>query len=375
MFLHLFTYRLRVLLRDKETIFWTLLFPIALSLFFFMALSGLKNVGQFQVIPIAVVEETPNPGLDTLLESLAQGEDPLFSLRRVSMSEAQELLDESKVSGILTVQETPSMKVNTSGLSQSIVKAFLDEYNQTGSTVRRILEINPTAATQIGSILADRREYTLDQPIGSGGYSMVLGYYYALIAMTCFYGGFLGMTEVNQIQANLSKRAARINIAPVHKMKAFLANLSASILILFVEISLFLSFLMFVLDIDFGPKTLLVILTTGLGALTGLSFGAFLSAVLKTGENVKNGIFVGVTMLGSFLSGLMFGDMKFLVQTKAPLLSLLNPVNLLADSYYALYVYDDLTRFVQNLSGLAGFALFFSLGTYLIIRRRRYASV
>ncbi|QSX07620.1 ABC transporter permease [Alkalibacter rhizosphaerae] len=375
MFKHLFTYRLKVLLRDKETIFWTLLFPIALSLFFYMALSGLRNVGGFETISIALVEEQNNPTFETVLESLSTGEDPMFDIRESTLEEARDLLEDSTISGIIQVSDTPSLVVNTSGIRQSILKSFLDEYLQTSSTVARILQEDPSTGPRIGQVIAQRMEYTKDAPISKGEYNMVLGYYYALIAMTCFYGGFLGMAEVNQIQANLSKRAARLNIAPVHKMKAFLYNLSASFLIQLVEMGFFLAFLLFVLKVDFGDKTGWILLTTLVGAVTGLSFGAFISAAVKGSENTKNGIFIGVTMLCSFLAGLMFHEMKYLVQTNVPILARLNPVNLLADSYYSLYVFDSLDRYFQNLAGLLIFTLVFSLGTYLIIRRRKYASL
>lgn len=375
MFRHIFMYRLRVLLRKKEAVFWTLAFPIALSVFFFLALSGLATMDEFNTIPVAVVEEQDNPLFEDVLKSLSTGEDPLFEIQFVDSSEAEALLKEETVSGIITVTQTPRLTVVGSGINQSILKSFLDEYIQTNSTFGRILEQNPSAAGELAAALSDRREYTQALPVGNGDYNMVLGYYYALIAMTCFYGGFFGMEEVNQIQGNLTKRAARLNIAPVHKLKAFVYSLSASILIHLIEMGLLLAFLLFVLKIDFGTRTPLVLLTTLVGALTGVSFGSFISATVKGSENTKGGIFIAVTMLCTTLAGLMYHDIKYLVQTNLPILARINPVNLLADSYYSLYVYDTLAQFYQNMASLIGFSLFFTIGTYLMIRRRTYASI
>jgi ABC-2 type transport system permease protein len=375
MFMHIFTYRLRVLLRDKEMIFWTMLFPIALSIFFYMSLSGLRNMGTFEPIPVAVVENQVNDTFSDVLDAVSSGESPLLSMDRVDGPKALSLLEASQVSGIITLAPQPTLTVNASGLHQSILKSFMDQYAQTTVTIQRILTENPGAGPQIGEILAQQTDFTVEVPLGNGDYNMVLSYYYALIAMTCFYGGFFGMEEINQIQANLSKRGARINLAPVHKMKAFLYSLSASILIHLIEVALFLAFLVFVLDVRFGSQTGRILLITALGALTGVSFGAFVSAIFKLHENAKSGLFVGITMLGSFLAGLMFGDMKYLVQTHAPILARLNPIHLLADAYYALYVFDSPLRYYQNMAGLVGFTLFFSIGTYLIIRRRTYASL
>ena len=43
MFWHLYGGRLRSLLRDKENLFWTLLFPILLATMFYVAFSNLMS--------------------------------------------------------------------------------------------------------------------------------------------------------------------------------------------------------------------------------------------------------------------------------------------------------------------------------------------
>ena len=45
MSLHIFGNRLKCLLRDKENVFWTMLFPILLAVFFNLALSNV-NAGE-----------------------------------------------------------------------------------------------------------------------------------------------------------------------------------------------------------------------------------------------------------------------------------------------------------------------------------------
>jgi len=62
-----------------------------------------------------------------------------------------------------------------------------------------------------------------------------------------------------------------------------------------------LLFVRFVLGIDFGSKSALVVLTTIVGSLTGASFGAFISALVKKGENLKVAIIITVSTAGSFL--------------------------------------------------------------------------
>ncbi|MDD2556643.1 MAG: ABC transporter permease, partial [Syntrophaceticus sp.] len=177
------------------------------------------------------------------------------------------------------------------------------------------------------------------------------------------------------IQADISPLAARINVAPVHKLKTIISSMSASLLIHLTEMLLLLIFLRFVLQVDFGSKIGFVILTTVIGSIAGVTFGALISALVKKSEGIKVAILIGVTMFGSFLAGMMYQNMKYIVAQKIPVLSYLNPVNLLTDAFYCLYYYDTFSRYALNMGILSIFIVIFCVGTYSIIRRRKYASL
>ena len=84
---------------------------------------------------------------------------------------------------------------------------------------------------------------------------------------------------------------------------------------------------------------------------------------------------IGVTMVGCFLAGMMYQNMKYVVAQKVPVLSYLNPVNLLTDAFYSLYYYDTLSRYALNIGILCVFIVIFCIGTYITIRRRKYANL
>ncbi len=77
----------------------------------------------------------------------------------------------------------------------------------------------------------------------------------------------------------------------------------------------------------------------------------------------------------SFLSGMMYDKMKYIVSTRIPILGYLNPVNLITDCFYSLYYYDTHSRFFINIVILCVFIAIFSLCTYLVLRRQRYTSL
>ncbi len=359
--------------------FWTLFFPLLLATFFNMSLSNLNNTEAFHPIDIAVVDNDryrQNKDFQSVLEEVSQGEDRIFNLTKTDGEKAEKLLDDGKIKAYVTVGTEIGMTVRESGLSQNIVRAFLNSYSQTSSAVASIVRENP-ASVKNGLIeaVSDRGEYTREVSGSSAEPNNVLNYFYSLIAMSCLYGGFWGLKEVTDIQADLSQRAARVNVAPVHKLKIFLYNMCAAILLHFSEMLVLLAYLYFGLKIDFGSKTLFVLLTTFAGSVLGVSFGAFVSALVKKGEGVKVAVLLAVSMAGSFLAGMMSEEMKYIVAQNVPVLSYLNPVNLLTDALYSLYYYDVMTRYGWNMAAVCAFALLFCLGSYFMIRRQKYASL
>lgn len=380
MFYHIFKNRLKCIIRDKTMIFWTLAFPLILATFFNLALSNIDSHEMFNSIDIAVVKNEAyqkDENFRDFLEKASQGDSKLFNIQLGTEEEAEKLLDKGKVVGYILVGGKITLNVKNSGIYQTIVKSALDQYIQTASSVTNIATHNPKALSN-GLIedINDRRTYTKDIQLGRQGKpDSVVTYFYALIAMSCLYGAFFGLKEITDSQADLSKRGARLNVAPVHKLKALIAGLSAAYIVLLLEILTLMSYLVFILKVDFGNQIGYIFLTCIIGCTTGLSFGAVISAVVKKREGVKIAILIGGTMTMSFLSGMMFGEMKYIIEKNVPALSYINPAALIADALYSLYFFDSHTRFFTNIGLLSVFTIIFSLTTYLITRRRQYASL
>ncbi len=378
MFLHIFIYRLKCLLRDKTTIFWTLTFPLVLAVFFQLAFSSISSDEIFEVIDIAVIDDAQYQGdqyFRLALQEASKGDSRLFNCSVTTAPEAQRLLDDDLIKGYITVEAPIKLTVKESGISQNIIKSYIDNYTQTISAVSTILMSNPAKQQEVLSSLADRENYIKEVSRTGAEPNTMLNYFYSLIAMACFYGGFLGMRETTDIQADISPLAARINVAPVHKLKAFLYSLCAALLIHFVEMLALLGFMRYVLKIDFGYRAGYVLLTTIIGSMAGVLMGALISAAVKKSEGLKVAVVLTISMLGSTLAGMMYQDIKYIVAQNVPVLSYINPINLLTDALYSLYYYDNLSRYFLNMALLSVFTILATSGTYLILRRRKYASL
>ena len=125
MFVHIFTTRLKCLLRDRGTIFWTMMFPIVLALLFNATLRNIDARAEgFQPVSIAVIndaayaEDTP---FQKALEAASTGDDRIFSLTLVTREEAESLLEAGTVSGYYAAGDPISVTAGSSGFEASLM--------------------------------------------------------------------------------------------------------------------------------------------------------------------------------------------------------------------------------------------------------------
>lgn len=378
MFGHIFINHLKILLKNKVMIFWTLVFPLVLGTFFNVAFSNLKSTEEFEPVNIAVVNDN-NFKSDTTFKSVIEelskdGEDQVFNTKYVSEAKAKDLLDHQKIDGYIVVDKTIALKVRSNGLSQTIIKSVIDNYYQMISVVTHISEFNPVALKNgILEQLDKNDQYFKDA--SSKNLDFIVVYFYTLIGMSCIYGGFFGINAVNEAEANLSKKGARINVAPTHKLKVLLASLLGSFIVHYTEVLILLGYLIFGLGISFGNQTVYVLLLAFLGSLAGLTLGTVIGAINHKSENAKVGILISVTMACSFLSGMMIMQMKYIIAKNAPIIGAINPVNMITDGLYSLYYYDTLDRYMYNIISLIVFSVVMILISYYFLRRKTYDSI
>jgi len=376
MFLHIFTNRLKCLLRDRQALFWTAIYPLVLATLFGLAFSNIGSANNFNQIPIGVVDNAAyreNAGFQAALASVSDGGDALFKVTLSTKEQADQKLKLNEIQGYIVLDGGAQVVVKASGINQSILKEFADTYLQQSSAYAAIVRSAPGAAgdfrfdTGTASYLADAP----GQPPRSG----MLVCYFALIAMAALFGGFWGQKEINDIQADFSPQAARVNLGPVHKLKVLGYSFCASIAVHFLSLLVLVAYLALVIGVDFGGNLGFILLASFAGSVVGVLFGALITVLVKRNASVQVSALVASSLILSFLAGLMILDVKYIVTDAVPLLAWINPANLLSDAFYALYYPDMLGRFFLNIGALAGFGVLFYLAVYYVTRRQRYASL
>jgi len=380
-FWHLFTYRIKGTVRDVETIFWTLAFPMIMATFFGLVFSNLTgDYVEFETVNIGIIESEAyfeDAQFQSSLKEASQGEGkPLFDVAVfANEDEALAALKNKEISGYVEVGDELVMNVSGTGFNQSIVKTFLDWYAQMNSAVNSIIEENPAAAMRIQDVMEGQVEYTQEKQTDMKKPDSMITYYYALIAMTCLYGAFMGMREVTFVQANQSAQGARQSVAPTHKLKVFASSLCAVTLIQFTSILILIMFLAFVFKVEFAGQVGYILLASFAGCSLGVSFGALVSAIVKKRDGVKVAIIISVSMALSFAAGMMQSSIKFALERTVPALAYLLPGNLIANTFYSLYYYDSFDRYFLNVALMFAMAGVMYLVVFMIMRRQQYASI
>lgn len=397
--MHNFKYAFITLFKNKMLIFWTFAFPIILGTFFNLAFSNIENSEKLDIIDIAYVNNDIDSEYSNIFKysfeqlSDKDNENRLFNTQYVTEEKAKELLDNNKIVGYLTLKDTPTVVVKENGINETILKYVVEEISQSEKIMQNIAQkrIEEYLATppkeeveNLNSLYAQIHKDVLEmtqkndaniKDISNSNLSYTMIEFYTLIAMTCLYGGMLGMVAINQNLANMSSNGKRIQVSPVSKSKMIFSSLSASYVIQLIGLALLFIYTVFVLKVDYGNNLPLIILLALTGSFAGLALGLAIGSLIKSNDNVKTGILISITMLGCFLSGMMGITMKYIIDKNIPILNKINPASMITDGFYSLYYYDTLDRYFFNIISLLIFAFLLIFISIKSLRRQKYDSI
>lgn len=379
LFLHHFKSRLKIFTKNKTYLFWTLLFPIAMATLFNMAFSNFISSETFSSLKVAIIDNEAyqnDTAFSKTIEEVISGENPLLDVVLTNEENAKALLDKDEILGYITVSDKIDFTIKNTGIKTTIVKSFLDSYTHKKDSITDAISNNPTKYKEIIAQISNSKSYLVNANQNKTTADTTQIYFFSLIAMSCLYGMMLGLANVSTIQANQSFKAARINIAPINKISVLISYSCASTLIIFIENILTFIYIKYILGIEFGTNIPFIILTILISSIFSISLGTFIGVAVKSKESVKLAIGLAITLIGCFLSGMMGTEkIKYFIQLKAPIISYINPANLITDAFYSLYFYNTYDRYCINIVIMLSMTLIFTIISYFIVRRNKYASL
>lgn len=370
------------LLRDKANTFWILCFPIILGTLFNIAFSNMAASEDMSAINVAVICEDDLYGeaLKQSIETISEGKDAMLNAIFCDDKKATELLENKEVVGIIhsgkTAKLSISANMSTESINQSILQAFINEYNMYQDSIAKIMINHPenieNVLSNFESISDFNNEVTISRKPDADPFSQ---YFYNLLAMACLYTSMGGVLVATHNQANLSDLGMRKCLSPTHKLKSIVSELIATSTYEFALNFIGFIYVAYVLKVDIASRLPLAILTTFVGCLTGVSLGFFIGSFGQKSQDFKQGMIFAVTMPLCFLSGLMMGNMKIIIQNNCPILNKINPATIITDSFYSLAIYESYDRFIFDIISLLIFVIIFIMAGFLMTRRKKYASL
>lgn len=376
MFFRNYKYSLIRSIRQKELLFWSILFPIILGTLFKVSFGDITdNEVTFHQIPVAYVEgEMPQKEFELLLKEL-ETENELIEVTVMKKAEAEKCLNAGEVAGIFENDKEITLIVTEEEINTSILKQIQEQYEQVVRAFSNIGAKHPEKIEEVANSVDEQWEYVKEENITNKEMDMFMDYFYALIAMQCLYSCFSGLLCAIEFKANLSQLAARRVAASTSRFMILLAEITAKITVQFACSVIGAVYLRYALDITLGADSGRILLVMLLGNVVGVMNGVFIGSIGKVKQTIKEGICISVTLFSSFLAGLMRNGMYQILEENAPIVNRINPASLILKAFYSLNIYENHTKYNGCILTLSLITIILCAGSYLLVRRERYASI
>lgn len=296
MFLKLFFADLKMLMRNKQSLFWALAFPLIFTCIFGFFFGKNTTLGSVAVINQSNTEISQ--GLVTALE-----DSKLFKINQDShLDQAKEDVKKSVISGVVVIPENfgDLTKID----SPKTIKVIYDPGNsQVAATLLSFVDKFLTATnfkmqnTQTIFTLEEEKINTRE-----------LTYYDFVLA------GILGLALMNSsiigVSVSMSKYREdqilkRITTTPLSGWKFILAELFSRLVVNVVQISLILLIGIYAFDGHIYGNIFVLYLLAIMGAILFQLIGFVIAAVVKT-TDAAQGMATAITIPMMFLSGVFF---------------------------------------------------------------------
>lgn len=336
-------------LRDFGFSFWTILYPLVLATFFYIAFNGLINI-QLESIDVGIGEG--NPAVH-ILETM-----DFINIHKISEGEIIEKVNNGEIHGF--VDKDLNLIVKQSGINQTIIREIVEQIKQMERLNQPIEKYDFNA------------EYLVNK--NQRADSIIVAFY-SLMAMFSTYGINAGIATVSLIQANLSYIGARLSISPLKKQSFLLAGFIVALFLNLVANGLLLLFIKYILKIDLFKNLRHSILLIFIGNLFGISLGMFIGVSNRQSMNTKILIATATTLFLSFLSGMMGPWMKGIIDEHIPLLGKINPISIISNNLYRINLLESTKTFNEGVVLLLIYSLVLILLSYVFLRRKNYDSI
>lgn len=359
MFLISLQKRIKCLLMDRYCMFWTFLFPVVLSLLFCAAIPD-TSYQYYKVIPVAIVGNLQEDNL--LYQSMGSAKSSsgkkLFRVSFCSKVSAEDKLSYGNIAAFIEKKDAYEVQANSYKAEAIIVNTFLNWFVQTEGK----------------SVIDFEMQYAMEE-CARDDFDKNAVYFLSLLCFSALLAMHWGLRIAHDMEGNLSSLAARIMIAPVAKFYINVQNLIAMWLIEFMNNGVVLGIFLLARGKQSAAVLPYIVFVQFLTCTIGMLIGVLIGVLGKIDFHRKKRICEAILFVSGFLSGVMFYKIRYVVESKVPVLSFLNPASVSTDALYHIYFIKDMELYLRDVRILTLMVFVLTLFTLSVTRRKMYVRI
>ncbi|MCR5469217.1 MAG: ABC transporter permease, partial [Lachnospiraceae bacterium] len=355
MFGRIYIYKLKELMRNRYLVGWNFLFPLVLGTAFYLGFGNLitDDPDRFKTIEVGYVNMTEEEtNFSLVLDEISEETDDHVKIVNVheysTKDEALVAMDEDEIAGIYVESEDIETIVPKNGSEATTLNQIVREYENKISVIEQVAEDHPENLQTVLDMVSDDLEIMKRHDFGSGT-SPYLQYFFALIAMASLFSSWISTAMLEGMCANMTECGKRFECAPTNKLLSIAAGVLSGLTLQSVSNAVVVLYVEYVLKISLGAPLWNIILITTLGSGLGISAGVLIGSVIKN-ERLLIAVPLCFTMTCSFFSGLMWHQVRQLIESNCPIFNKINPAALLVDCLYTRATYGRTADYYQDIS-------------------------
>ncbi|SDM45349.1 ABC transporter permease [Lachnospira pectinoschiza] len=381
MFLRIFSYKIKQLIRMPWIVGWNFLFPLVLASAFYLGFGNMikDDPNRLDTIEVAYVAgDGINSNFLSVIKELSKETKDHGKILEVtsfdSLEAASDALNKKDIEGIYYEHDDSiEVIVTENGLISTSLSQIVKSYQNYQASFEKILSEKPEAIDALIASINSNMSFLKKYDFKSG-VSQYMQFFYALLAMSSLFSSWVSTAMMTSLCANLSECGKRFEMAPGHKLKAIFAGILAGTLLQSISNTVVICYVEYCLGLHWGAPIYMVIAITSLASALGISIGTLIGSIFKN-EMALSMVPLAFTMTCSFFSGLMMGGIQQIIKNFCPILNKINPATVFTDSLYQLACYGKTSAYYQDLGIMVLMIAICLIISVLILRRRNYDSL
>ncbi|MGL4382998.1 MAG: ABC transporter permease [Bacilli bacterium] len=329
-------YRFKVMLGKKITIFWSFLYPIILVSMFSIAFQNiLVDNYKNDPIKVSIIHEEANQDLTNLIkDATLNNNDPVFEIVDLDLKEAEKALKKYEIEGYIVDSDQVELYLKNNDFEGMILKNYLDSYVQVSSSIKQVV-VKTNNQPNLSGFKMTSLVTSLD--ISKDTIDPMFLPFFSAVAMGILFGSSFGIKLATSLNPLKSSSGKRILSSGYQVYKFVIIDVILASIIVFASGLLAYFYINYGLGINISGQLGYVALTMFIGSLMSVLLGYATSLIFhKSKEENIIAIVSIITLVGSFLSGMMVPAIAALINQYVPFMQYLNPVYLITNSLFVL---------------------------------------